>query len=85
MKRWKSWGCGILLITLILATLVAAATLYRDIEQATQSLPLQPYMHRMGRLPSIWEIIVHPNYLVIYRVLDHIEILSILHARQEYP
>lgn len=63
----------------------AAAALHNDIEQATQLLPLQPYMHRPGRVIGTREIIVHPNYLVIYRVLDHIEILNILHARQEYP
>ena len=28
---------------------------------------------------------VHPNYLVVYRVTDHIEVVSVLHARQEYP
>jgi addiction module RelE/StbE family toxin len=63
----------------------AAAKLYWDIEQATQSLPSQPYMHRTGRILVTREIIVHPNYLVIYRVIAHIEILSVLHARQEYP
>lgn len=63
----------------------AAITLLRDIEQATQTLPLQPYMHRPGRVLGTREIIIHPNYLVIYRVLEHIEILSILHARQQYP
>ncbi|MFZ1871279.1 MAG: type II toxin-antitoxin system RelE/ParE family toxin [Chania sp.] len=63
----------------------AAAALHWDIEQATQSLPSQPYMHRLGRILGTREIIVHPNYLVIYRVLDHIEILNVVHARQEYP
>lgn len=31
------------------------------------------------------EIIAHPNYLVVYQITDRIEIVSILHARQEYP
>jgi hypothetical protein len=29
---------------------------------------------------------VHPNYLVVYSVAnDHIAIVDVLHARQEYP
>ncbi|WP_354043151.1 type II toxin-antitoxin system RelE/ParE family toxin [Devosia sp. UYZn731] len=32
------------------------------------------------------ELVVHPNYIVVYRVLtDQIDIVSVLHARQEYP
>ncbi len=31
------------------------------------------------------EAIVHPNYVLVYRVADAIEILAILHARQQYP
>jgi plasmid stabilization system protein ParE len=38
-----------------------------------------------GRVLNTREIIVHPNYLVIYRLTDRIEILSVLHARQQYP
>jgi toxin ParE1/3/4 len=30
--------------------------------------------------------VAHPNYVVIYRIAaDHIEVVSVLHARQEYP
>ncbi|WP_408949778.1 hypothetical protein [Limnobaculum xujianqingii] len=28
---------------------------------------------------------VHPNYIVVYRVTSCVEIISVLHARQEYP
>lgn len=40
---------------------------------------------RLGRVLNTGEIIVHPNYLAIYRLTDRIEILSVLHARQQYP
>jgi len=39
-----------------------------------------------GRIPGTCEIVVHPNYLVIYAVeTDRIEVLNVLHARQCYP
>ena len=64
---------------------VAADDLYQAIEVAISALPLHPYLYRFGRVPGTREIVVHPNYLVVYRVTDHIEAVSVLHARQEYP
>ena len=63
----------------------AAEELYSEIERATSALPEHPYLYRLGRVLNTREIIVHPNYLVIYRLTDRIEILSVLHARQQYP
>ncbi|UZJ60343.1 type II toxin-antitoxin system RelE/ParE family toxin [Pseudomonas sp. KU26590] len=63
----------------------AAEELYAEIERATSALPEHPYLYRLGRVVNTREIIVHPNYLVIYRLTDRIEILSVLHARQQYP
>lgn len=63
----------------------AAEELYSEIERATTALPEHPYLYRLGRVLNTREIIVHPNYLVIYRLTDRIEILSVLHARQQYP
>lgn len=65
--------------------LVAALELNQAIETVTSALPEYPYLYRCGRLPGTREIVVHPNYLVVYRVTDQIQILSVLHARQEYP
>jgi toxin ParE1/3/4 len=62
-----------------------AEGLYAEIERATSALPEHPYLYRLGRVLNTREIIVHPNYLVIYRLTDRIEILSVLHARQHYP
>nr|WP_259640053.1 type II toxin-antitoxin system RelE/ParE family toxin [Pseudomonas syringae] len=51
-----------------------------------EALPLHPYIHRPGRVPGTREAVVHPNYLVVYRVgTERISILDVLHARQEYP
>lgn len=62
----------------------AADALQADIEKATSALPEHPYLCRLGRVHATREIIVHPNYLVVYRVTDRIEIVSVLHTRQEY-
>ncbi|MGM0785055.1 MAG: type II toxin-antitoxin system RelE/ParE family toxin [Pseudomonadota bacterium] len=64
----------------------AAEELFAAIERATQSLPEHPYLYRPGRVGGTREIVVHPNYLVIYRVtVRSIEIVDVVHARQEYP
>lgn len=45
-----------------------------------------PYIGRPGRVLDTRELIVHPNYLAIYRITpDAIDVLRILHARQLYP
>jgi toxin ParE1/3/4 len=64
----------------------AAESLNEAIEQATSQLPQHPYLYRLGRADSTREIVVHPNYLVIYRVTSvAIEIVAVVHARQQYP
>ena len=67
---------------------IAAATrLWHVIVESVEFLPEHPYMYRQSeRVPGCREIVAHPNYIVVYRVgLNHIEILRVLHARQEYP
>jgi toxin ParE1/3/4 len=45
-----------------------------------------PYMFRKGRRPNTREAVVHPNYILVYRVgAEAVEILSVIHARQQYP
>jgi addiction module RelE/StbE family toxin len=45
-----------------------------------------PMMHRSGRVPGTREAVVHPNYLLVYKIeLDAIVITAVLHARQQYP
>ncbi|WP_090220109.1 type II toxin-antitoxin system RelE/ParE family toxin [Pseudomonas cedrina] len=40
---------------------------------------------KQGRLSGTREMVVHPNYLVVYRVIEQVEILTVLHTRQEFP
>jgi toxin ParE1/3/4 len=64
----------------------AAERLNAVIEHATERLSQFPYMYRSGRAPDTREAVVHPNYIVIYRVgASHIDILGVVHSRQQYP
>lgn len=65
---------------------VAALELQEDIERAASQLPQHPYLYRPGRVAGTREIVVHPNYLVVYRIRPAvIEIVTVLHTRQQYP
>lgn len=45
-----------------------------------------PYMYRTGRLSGTREAVVHPNYVLVYRVgTDAVEIVNVLHSRRQYP
>lgn len=64
----------------------ASDRLQATIERTAENIPLHPYIHRPGRLPGTREAVVHPNYIVIYRVgVELIDILAVIHARQNYP
>ena len=65
---------------------VAAKSLHFTIVQSAENLPFMPYLFRPGRVAGTREHVVHPNYIVVYRVgSDVIDILRILHSRQQYP
>ncbi|MFA6123645.1 MAG: type II toxin-antitoxin system RelE/ParE family toxin [Sphingomonas sp.] len=65
---------------------LAAQRLPALIRDAAERLPEHPYVHRPGRVPGTREAVVHPNYILIYRVLaDTVEVITVLHARQKYP
>jgi len=64
----------------------AAEQLQAAIETAAEALPQHPYLHRPGRVPGTREVVVHPNYLIVYSVgIERIGIVDVLHARQQYP
>lgn len=65
--------------------LTAALDLLETIERLTSALPQHPYLYRAGRVRGTREMVVHPNYIVVYRVAATIEIVTVLHARQEFP
>lgn len=64
----------------------AAGRLGNAIRHTADRLPDHPYMYRPGRVPGTREAVVHPNYVLVYRItVDAIEILALLHTRQQYP
>ncbi len=64
----------------------AAKKLLAAIMLSAQSLPLMPCLFRLGRVPGTREHVVHPNYIVVHQVCDAgIDILRVLHLRQQYP
>ncbi|VFR23152.1 YafQ toxin protein [plant metagenome] len=64
----------------------AAIDMHERIESAVHPASEHPYLYPPGRVPGTREIVAHPNYVVVYEVrADRIEVMAVLHARQEYP
>ncbi|RWR26040.1 type II toxin-antitoxin system RelE/ParE family toxin [Sinirhodobacter populi] len=64
----------------------AALALLEEIEVKVGRLPEYPQAYRTGRVTGTREMVVRPNYLVVYRETpDLISILRILHAAQMWP
>jgi addiction module RelE/StbE family toxin len=64
----------------------AATRLHAAILHTAERLPDHPQIHRPGRIPGTREAVIHPNYILIYRITAAaIEILTLIHARQQYP
>jgi len=64
----------------------AARHLLEAIEACAERLPAHPFLYRPGRVPGTREAVVHPNYILVYRVTaDAVEIVNLVHARQQYP
>ena len=66
--------------------LAAAERLERQFHEKVELARHVPGMGRPGRITGTREIVVHSNYLAIYRVADdRLYLLRVLHARQRYP
>jgi addiction module RelE/StbE family toxin len=64
----------------------AAERLQAAIETCAEGLPAHPFLYRPGRVEGTREAVVHPNYILIYGVTETlIEIISVVHSRQQYP
>lgn len=54
--------------------------------ESVEQLREHPRLGRVGRAADAREIVAHPNYLVVYRVLpDSVDIVDVVHARRRYP
>lgn len=64
----------------------AAVRLDLSFDMSAESLLEFPQKGRVGRLPGTRELVVHPNYILVYRIMpDGIEIARLLHAAQRWP
>lgn len=64
----------------------AAIAMHNLIESSVLPASDYPYLYKPGRVPGTREIVAHPNYIIVYEVrADHIQVMAVLHARQEYP
>lgn len=75
------------IITYIAARDPAAARRMRDLfDSAIRPLAKHPFLFRPGRVEGTRELVAHPNYIIVYRVTDTaVHIVSVLHARRQYP
>lgn len=64
----------------------AGARLQNLIESSAERLAEHPYMYRPGREIGTREAVVHPNYILVYRVgMDVVEVVNVIHSRRQYP
>lgn len=64
----------------------AARRLKQLLQESIERVAEHPYLYRPGRVPGTRELVVHPNYVLVYRIaLDRVEVVNVLHARQKYP
>jgi toxin ParE1/3/4 len=58
-----------------------------EIEAKTDALPEHPELYRIGRMRGTREMVLAPNYILVYRILKRkavIEIVRIVGARQSF-
>ncbi|AML53822.1 type II toxin-antitoxin system mRNA interferase toxin, RelE/StbE family [Falsihalocynthiibacter arcticus] len=64
----------------------AAQALKDEIEAKTSRLPDSPQLYRVGRIDGTREMVIRPNYIVIYAEnAVAVTILRVLHAAQQWP
>jgi addiction module RelE/StbE family toxin len=64
----------------------AAERIEALVHHSVDTITKAPFAGRPGRTKGTREWVVHPNYVLIYRLTkSHIVILRFLHARQKYP
>ncbi|QPH56012.1 type II toxin-antitoxin system RelE/ParE family toxin [Pontivivens ytuae] len=64
----------------------AAQALKNEIEEKVSRLPTNPHLYRVGRVDGTREMVVRPNYIVVYsETPEVVTILRVLHAAQLWP
>ena len=67
----------------------AASDLDLEFEAKAESARLRPKLYKAGRVKGTREIVVRPNYVMVYRVqrdvVEVLRVLRVLHAAQQWP
>lgn len=64
----------------------AAQALRDEILRKVDRLDVQPKLYRPGRVAGTREMVVRPNYILVYRESpERVTILRLLHAAQMWP
>ena len=64
----------------------AAQALKDEIEDKTSRLREHPRIYRVGRVDGTREMVVRPNYIVVYSEnTETVTILRVLHAARQWP
>ena len=64
----------------------AAPSLMDEIQVMVARLTEHPKRCRPGRVPGTRELVVRPNYLVVYsETSEMVTVLRVLHAAQQWP
>jgi len=64
----------------------AALALDEEFEAKADQLPKHPTLYKPGRMKGTREIVVRPNYIMVYAIQGStIVILRVLHAAQQWP
>jgi len=65
---------------------LAALMLDDDFETKAEQARQHPKRYKVGRVPGTREIVVQPNYVMVYRIAgNELAVLRVLHARQQWP
>lgn len=65
---------------------IAASELDVAFEERAEQARQHPQFYKNGRLAGTKEIVVRPNYVMVYRCDETtVEILRVLHAAQKWP
>ena len=66
--------------------ITAAIQLDQEFEAKAEIARQRPTPYKEGRVKGTRELVVRPNYVMVYRVLpDAVEFLRVLHATQQWP
>lgn len=68
--------------------LAAAIALDDEIEAKAEQARQRPELYKPGRVRGTREVVIRPNYVLVYRIEDEggtLSVLRVMHAAQQWP